>query len=112
MPLFLCKAGEVLDAGPVQITVLEVTGGSTTLDVRAPLDCPIRRAVTVTEGAREATQGVVASPSVGLAVAHKPHELLVEHDYPRDRGPGPWCERCGTTMGLRGGEYLCSFCDR
>lgn len=46
------------------------------------------------------------------------------HDYPEvtgelladrgqfylRRGAGPWCSNCGATMGMHGGEYICTSC--
>lgn len=32
--------------------------------------------------------------------------------FKRDSGIGPWCEECGSTMGMHGGEYICTSCHR
>lgn len=41
----------------------------------------------------------VTTPSYGYGAPFK-----------RDSGIGPWCETCGSTMGMRGGEYICTSC--
>lgn len=54
--------------------------------------------------------GEAAAPQAvaKLAAEDSPVETMSSTYFPRDRGPGPWCEVCGRTMGMHGGEYICT----
>lgn len=60
--------------------------------------------------AREEANQVTDSP---VGEVHQPTESTTPR-YPYEhrigRGPGPWCQTCGATMGMHGGEYICTSC--
>ncbi len=54
---------------------------------------------------KERERRATAAISAPAALPERSHQQY-------DSGPGPWCEQCGATMGMRGGEWLCSSCSR
>lgn len=54
--------------------------------------------------------GKAGATRVSPAPSDITRELPKHYGKPGQSGPGPWCEECGQTMGLHGGDLFCTSC--
>lgn len=59
---------------------------------------------------RVGQEGKVGATRVSPAPSGITQELPKHYGKPGQSGPGPWCEECGNTMGLHGGDLFCTSC--